>query len=85
MTESDFTPYHYFHIEFILDDGLELSGVFVDPMNHHKTSKPCTVYDFTPTINMIAWKQAKQNGDKAKMKELQGEIDILKIVLVQRL
>lgn len=85
MTESEFFPYHNFHIEFKLDDGTKLSGLLSDPMNHNETKKTRTIYDFIPTINMIAWKQAKQNGDNVKMKELQGEIDIVKIVLVRRL
>lgn len=85
MTESEFIPYHNFHIEFKLDEGTKLSGVLVDPMNHNETKKARTIYDFIPTTNMIDWKQAEQNGDKAKMKELQGEIDIVKIVWAQRL
>lgn len=85
MTESEFFPYHNFHIEFKLDDGTKLSRVLVDPMNHNETKKVRTVYDFIPTTNMIAWKQAEQNGDNVKMKELCGQLDIVKIVWAQRL
>ena len=84
MTKSDFFPFHNFHIEFKLNNGMKLSGVVVDPMNHQKTNKPSTMYDYIPVKSMIEWKHAEQNGDKKTMELLQKEIDIVDIVWAQR-
>lgn len=85
MTELEFFPYHNRHIVFKLNDGRELSGVLVDPMNSHETGKQRTIYTYITTSNLRAWKRAEQNNDKVRMKELEGEIDIENITWAMRL
>ncbi len=85
MTESDFHPYHNFHIKFRLKNGRELSGVLFDSINSHETDKPRTVYTYIATGDMIGWKDAERLKDKEKMKSLEQEIDLKDIDWVERL
>jgi len=79
MTELEFFPYHNRHIVFKLNDGRELSGAIIDPMNSHETGKPSVIYTYIPTNSLKAWKRAEQNNDVKRMKELEGEINIEEI------
>lgn len=85
MTEAEFFPYHNKHIVFKLANGQELSGVLTDPMNFHETGKAPTIYNFIPTRNMIAWKNAERERNQEKMRSLESEIDLRDIIWVERL
>jgi len=77
MDHASFFPFHNRHIKFLYD-GQERQGVVVDSIPYGK-KEFSTQYIYIPTTNMIAWKDAERRGDKAAMKALEGEIDILRI------
>lgn len=85
MTELEFFPYHNRHIVFKLKDGIERTGVFLDPMDSHETGKSRTIYTFIPTGNMQAWKRAEERNDRQRLRELGKEIDIKDITWAMRL
>ncbi len=85
MTHIEFFPYHNYHIIFKLKDGREMSGILVDTIRFTDPSLSDTVYKYIPTLNMIEWKQAEQKGDKKKMEDLEGKIDITDIVWAERM
>jgi len=85
MTQEEFFPYHNRHIVFKLNDGQELSGVLMDPMNSFETGKPSTVYRFVPTNKMIEWKIADRSNNYEMMKIIEKDLDISLITWAQQL
>ncbi len=83
MNKYEFSDYQNKHIKFELSSGEVLKGVVFNPMNYRETGKEKTTYSFIPTKNMVPWKKAKSDGEKAVQRSLEEDIDIRDILSVE--